>query len=190
MSEPNPSEKLLTEIRDDQRQHLAEYRQFIGEVRAQQAKARKGARVILLLLFLLAALIVTLVLVRGLGRCMTPRPPGNPPPVVYPGDEPRTSQPYRFTPEQLAEIRTVESRFKGVETMTAMIDALGEPDQIFDQTVGGSTVALRRFRYTGFKTIDVEVQQSYGHFALQIAPKREAGHKTSPPAHDGDANGR
>lgn len=187
MSEPTPTEKILAEIRDDQRQHLQEYRRFIGEVRAQQAKARKGVWVLFILIVLIVALIVFL---NGVGRCWL-RPPA-PPGPSFSSESPESpvheSEAYRFTPEQLGEIRTIESRFKGVSSITSLIDALGEPDGVIDQTLPGTPVFTRRFLFRGPRTIDVEVQQTYGEFRLYIRPK-PAAVETQPARSTGRENG-
>jgi hypothetical protein len=81
---------------------------------------------------------------------------------------------YRYTAEQLAEIRDAEMRFKGVETITGLVDAFGEPDKV--QELGsdyGYGPTFRRYVYENrWKSIRVEVgQYPGGNFALDCQPK-------------------
>jgi hypothetical protein len=175
MSEED-TQRLLTEIRDTQREHLAEYKRVTGKLIANQEIAVNRVRrlAIFLILAVLAALLLW-IMQNGVWRCLLRGPTPIAPVTVDDNHaSPGVLRSYRYTAEQLAEIRDAEMRFKGVETITGLVNAFGEPDTV--QEVGsdyGYGPTFRRYVYENrWKTIRVEVgQYPGGNFVLDCQPK-------------------
>lgn len=182
MSDPQDQERLLTEIRDTHREHLAEYRRVTSKILENQELAvkrvRKGMRWLIVLIVVLA--IIWMIGPNGPALCFVNALRGGP--SVRTGsavrrlqtDGPETVS-YRFTPEQLEEIRDAEQRFTSVNSITSLVAALGEPDAVVDTNYGpeGAGYGGREYRYSKrWKTIDVQVYQFFGgNFTLRASPK-------------------
>jgi hypothetical protein len=188
MSEPQDPNELLKEIRDTQREHLAEYRRVTTKlIDGQQqavARARKAARWLVGLVVVALALLF-LVSPTGPMRCIlnaARRGQTSSTLEGYPIRGRSEGKPYRFTAAQLGEIREAEERFKGVDSITALLAAFGEPDAVVDTEYGPEGFGSRRYLYPHrWQTIDAEVHQYFGgNFALRVMPKPTATQPAEP----------